>query len=178
MYKIFIPVLNLLMHIFYKGFQHEGMSRKKLLKLLFIQKIIGFNRKVPWPVHPTSFVKGYENITPGTKAPGLAMGVYIDGRNGIILEDNVRIGPKVSIISRDHQLDDYNSYKEEQPIRIGRNSLLTTGCIILPGVELGEHTVVAAGAVVTKSFPEGHQVLAENPARVIKNLGAYTGNST
>jgi acetyltransferase-like isoleucine patch superfamily enzyme len=43
----------------------------------------------------------------------------------------------------------------------------------LPGVELGPHTVVAAGAVVTKSFPEGNQLLVGNPARIIKNIGDY-----
>jgi acetyltransferase-like isoleucine patch superfamily enzyme len=37
--------------------------------------------------------------------------------------------------------------------------------IILPGVELGPHTVVGAGAVVTHSFPKGHCVLVGVPAR-------------
>lgn len=101
------------------------------------------------------------------------MGCYIDGRNGIVLGDNVWVGPRVSIISMDHDLLDYTQYKTERPIRIGKNSLLTTNSIVLPGVELGPHTVVAAGAVVTKSFPEGNQVLAGNPARVIKQLPNY-----
>ena len=44
------------------------------------------------------------------------------------------------------------------------------GAIILPGVTLGDFTIVAAGAVVTKSFPDGHVVLGGNPAKVIKHL--------
>ena len=51
--------------------------------------------------------------------------------------------------------------------------------VILPGVELGEKTVVGAGAVVTKSFKEGHCVIGGNPAKLIKKLEvnhAYTEN--
>jgi acetyltransferase-like isoleucine patch superfamily enzyme len=77
-----------------------------------------------------------------------------------------------------HNLIDYNQYDIDEPIRIGRNSLLTAGCIILPGVQLGEHTVVAAGAVVTKSFPEGNQLLAGVPASIVKKLGQYTTINT
>ena len=42
--------------------------------------------------------------------------------------------------------------------------------VILPGVTLGEHTVVGAGSVVTKSFPDGHCVIAGNPAIIIRSL--------
>ena len=149
-------------------------SVKKMFLIFFMQKIIGVNRKVPWPVHFTSFVKSHENIKKKTaKNPGAAPGCYIDGRNGIIIEENVWIGPNVSIISQNHSLTKYTNYKKANPIKIGKNSLLTTGCIILPEVELGEHTIVAAGAVVTKSFPEKNQVLAGNPAKVIKVIDDY-----
>jgi acetyltransferase-like isoleucine patch superfamily enzyme len=47
--------------------------------------------------------------------------------------------------------------------------------VILPGVELGPHTILAAGAVVTKSFKEGNQVLAGVPAQVVKKLDVYQG---
>ena len=42
--------------------------------------------------------------------------------------------------------------------------------VILPGVTLGDFTVVGAGSVVTKSFPEGYCVIAGNPAKQIKTL--------
>ncbi len=131
------------------------------------------NSHVPWPVHWTSEVKGFEKIQRGTETPGSTLGCYIDGRNGIIIEENVWIGPRVSIISMNHDLFDYNLYLNTNPIRIGRNSLILTSSIILPGVELGSHTVVAAGAVVTKSFHEGNLLIGGNPAVVIKKLDDY-----
>jgi acetyltransferase-like isoleucine patch superfamily enzyme len=42
--------------------------------------------------------------------------------------------------------------------------------VILPGVVLGDHTIVGAGAVVTKSFPEGYCIIAGVPAKVIKTI--------
>ncbi len=42
--------------------------------------------------------------------------------------------------------------------------------VILPGVQLGDYTVVGAGTVVTKSFPKGRCVIAGNPAKVIKEF--------
>jgi len=149
-------------------------SVKKLFIIFFMQKIIGINRKVPWPVHFTSQIKNYKKISKTTgKNPGDSIGCYIDANNGIIIKENVWIGPKVSIISKNHSLTNYTEYKEYPPVIIGKNSLLLTNCVILPGVELGEHTVVAAGAVVTKSFPDKNQLLGGNPAKLIKTLPSY-----
>jgi len=174
MKRALLWVLNLLFFRWaYPGFNYRLFPTRKLLKCLIAQKVFGINRRVPWPVHWTSEVKGYNRIQRGTETPGSMMGCYIDGRNGIELGQNVWIGPKVSIISMDHDLSDYTKYKAEEPIRIGDNSLLTTSCIILPGVQLGPHTVVAAGAVGTKSFPEGNQIIAGNPARVIRTIPPY-----
>ena len=98
------------------------------------------------------------------------MGCYIDARNGIIIEENVFIGPKVSLISMNHDKDNLDKYVDATPIILHKNCWLATNATILAGVELGEHTVVAAGAVVTKSFPDGNQMLAGNPATMVKKL--------
>ena len=47
--------------------------------------------------------------------------------------------------------------------------------VILPGVTLGDHTIVGAGSVVTKSFPDGDCVIAGNPARMIRRLNSLEG---
>lgn len=139
-----------------------------------MQKIVGINRKVPWPVHFTSQIKNHKKIVKLTsKNPGSALGCYIDADNEITIGENVWIGPKVSIISKNHTSGNFEKYKKYPPIIIGKNSLLLTSCVILPGVKLGEHTVVAAGSVVTKSFPEKDQLIGGNPAKLIKKLEQY-----
>lgn len=149
-------------------------SVKKMFIIFFMQKIIGINRDVPWPVHFTSQIKSPQNITKQTnKNPGGSINNYIDARNGVVFGENVWIGPGISIISQNHSLTNYLEYRKAKPIIIKKNSILSANCILLPEVELGEHTIVAAGAVVTKSFPEKNQVLVGNPARVIKIIGDY-----
>ena len=49
--------------------------------------------------------------------------------------------------------------------------------VILPGVSLGDHTIVGAGSVVTKSFQEGNCVIAGNPAKVIRYLNESDGRT-
>ncbi|MEM9433435.1 MAG: acyltransferase [Pseudomonadota bacterium] len=50
--------------------------------------------------------------------------------------------------------------------RIGQNCFIGGRAMILPGVEIGDHCIVGAGSVVTKSVPAGH-VVAGNPAKII-----------
>ncbi len=155
------------------GFANPQFSARLLLKHLIIQKVFRINAHVPWPVHWTSSIAAPEKIDPGTRAPGLSHGCHIDGRNGIIFGKNVWVGPRVSIISMNHDIRNYHRYVPEDPIIIGDNCWIGTNAIILPGVRLGNHVVVAAGAVVTKSFPQDDILLAGVPARIIKHLPPY-----
>ncbi len=156
-------------------YQFQHLSGRVLLARGIVQKIFRINAHVPWPVHFTTQVLCPEKIEIGSRTPGGAMGCFIDGRNGIKIGHNVWIGPRVTIISQDHENDNFNNYKIEDPISIGSNCILCTNAIILPSVKLGEHTIVAAGAIVTRSFPEGNVILAGNPAKVVRKLKSYSG---
>lgn len=158
-----------------EGFYGKDLSLILVLRAVFFQKILGFNRAVLWPVHWTSKIACPQKIDRGTRYPGLSMGCHIDGRNGIKFGKNVWVGPRVSIISMNHDPNNFHNYIESGPVLIGDNCWLGANAVILPEVELGEHTIVAAGSVVTKSFKEGNQVLAGVPARVVKRLGDYEG---
>lgn len=148
------------------------------LKCVIIQKILRINSHVNWPVHWTSQIRAPENISRGTRFPGLSIGCYIDGRNGISIGKNTWIGPRVSLISMSHDTNNFKEYLKSTPIVIGDNCWLATNVTILSGVEIGNHTIVASGAVVTKSFPNGNQILAGVPAKVVKTINDYNSNDS
>lgn len=67
---------------------------------------------------------------------------------------------------------DYNLHpmwlkRIDRPVKIGKHVWIGTGAIILPGVDIGDYSVVGAGAVVNRHVPEG-AIVAGNPARIIK----------
>ena len=61
-------------------------------------------------------------------------------------------------------------YQFNLPVRIGRNCWLGAGVIVLPGITIGDNTVVGAGSVVTRDLPSG-VVAAGNPCRVLREIG-------
>jgi len=156
-----------------KGFINESFGVNVLMRQFIIQKVFRINSSVPWPVHYSSRVIAPEKMKRGSRFPGLSMQCYFDARNGIELGQNVWVGPKVNIVSMNHDTSNYTQYIPTDKILIRDNCWLGANSTILPGVILGEHTVVAAGAVVTKSFPGGDQIIGGNPARVIKSLPPY-----
>jgi len=89
---------------------------------------------------------------------------------GITIEDDVLIGPKVSLITENHPLNP----KERKgltgkPILIKKNAWIGANATILPGVTIGENAVVAAGAVVSKDVPD-NTIVGGIPAKFIKNV--------
>ena len=140
------------------------------LRCWFFQKILGFNRKAYWPVHFRSTINMYKNIYVGIgSAPGLSPGCYIQGIGKIYIGNFVGIGPNVGILSGTHQIFDLRKYKQDTVI-IGDYCWIGMGSVILPGVELGEYTIVQAGSVVKDSFLEGYCVIGGNPAKLIKKF--------
>ncbi len=149
----------------------SGTAAPITFRIWFFQKILGFNRRAYWPVSPTSRISDCDKIKIGIgTAPGLSPGCYIQGLNGIELGDYSLVGPNVCIVSASHSIFDYFEHEKCEPIRIGRYCWIGANSVVLPGVTLGDHTVVAAGAVVTESFPKGYCVVAGVPAKRIKSI--------
>lgn len=136
------------------------------------QKILnkGGNKDAYWPVHYTSDVVDPYNILVGIDvSPGLMRGCYIQGKGGIEIGDYTQIASNVVIVSANHDVYDSRNHISAKVI-IGKYCWLGAGCKIMPGVTLGDFTIVGAGAVVTKSFPEGYCILGGVPAKKIKDL--------
>ncbi len=90
----------------------------------------------------------------------------------ITIGDDVQIGPNVQLLTPTHPLEAEPrraKWESARPIAIGDNVWLGGGVIVLPGVSIGENTVVGAGAVVTRDLP-ADVVAVGNPARVVRQL--------
>ncbi len=140
----------------------------------FKQKVLnwGGNKAAYWPVHWTSKVYNADKITVGVDAyPGYNGGAYITGVGGLEIGNYCVFAKNIVIVTANHSLYDSRIHIP-QPVKIGDYCWMGAGAKIMPGVVLGDYTIVAAGCVVTKSFSEGYCVLAGVPAKVIKKLDA------
>jgi len=166
-------IRNILLHSPFKGIYEDGLIRE--FRLLFVnwifQRVFGINGDIPWSVHFTSRVTNPDKITLGKgvkKSFAVSSGCYIQGGNGIIIQEGTIFAPGVKIISANHGIEgDNRGWTPSVPIEIGKHCWIGANAIILPGVVLGDNVVVGAGAVVTHSFP-GSTVLAGVPAKVVR----------
>ncbi|QVN17707.1 sugar O-acetyltransferase [Burkholderia pyrrocinia] len=90
---------------------------------------------------------------------------------GLAIGDDVMIGPNVSLITSGHPVEPSRrrDFVVAKPIVIERNVWIGAGATIIGGVTVGEHSVVAAGAVVTKDVPP-NTLVGGNPATVIRSI--------
>ena len=102
-------------------------------------------------------------------------GNYFQAFNGgkIIIGKGTWIAKNVGIITVNHDIYNPDLHQEPKNVILGESCWVGMNAMILPGVVLGPHTVVGAGSVVTKSFPDGYCVIAGNPAKKIKDLKLY-----
>ena len=86
----------------------------------------------------------------------------------------VMMGTDVTIITRNHRFDRTDipmmeqGFEEERPVYIGNDVWIGDRVLILPGVHIGDGSIIAAGAVVTKDVPP-YSIVAGVPARKIRD---------
>ena len=90
----------------------------------------------------------------------------------ITIGNNVFIAPNVCIITEEHAMDVEQrvaGLEYTHPVTIGDNVWICTGALILPGVTIGEGSIIGAGSVVAKDIPPKCLAVG-NPCKVIRKL--------
>lgn len=119
--------------------------------------------------------KGYKSIRIGENTH-INYCAMLDGRNGIVIGDNVDIGEYVKIWSLEHDPNSNEHATRGKCTRIGDHAWIAPWSILMPGVKIGRGAVVAGGAVVTRDVPP-LAIVGGVPARIIgwrKNDLRYT----
>lgn len=110
-------------------------------------------------------------IRPGTM-------LFADSRengSGITIEDDVLIGSGVHMYVNNHRYDNkelcisQQGHYPSKPIVVKKGSWIGANTVLLPGVIIGNNSVIGAGSIVTKNIPD-FVVAAGSPARVLKEL--------
>lgn len=104
---------------------------------------------------------------------GIAANAFIAMRGKVEIGSNTIFGPNVSIHAENHNFSDIDKPIKLQGatrkgVKIGEDCWIGSKAVILDGVTIGSHSIIAAGAVVTKDVPE-YSIVGGVPAKVIKS---------
>lgn len=180
MKKFFIIISKIIMPFFYskdflKGrwFDQSTKGWRWCWRSLFMQKVVGYNRRIPFPVSHRNNIGSSENLKfhPDDMNNFQNFGCYFQNFGGLIdIGKGTYIAPNVGIITQNHSIINLDKHTEAKDVIIGEKCWIGMNSMILPGTILGDNTIVGAGSVVTKSFIEGNCVLVGNPAKILKKI--------
>lgn len=102
------------------------------------------------------------------------IGIHCTVIGPVCIGHHVNLAQGITVTALNHNFEDTSKRIDEQgistkPVVIGDDVWIGANAVILPGVKIGTHSIVAAGAVVTKDVPE-YSLVAGVPAKVIKKL--------
>ncbi|MES2276350.1 MAG: DapH/DapD/GlmU-related protein [Bacteroidota bacterium] len=181
-YKNFVnPFLKIFGGLFFekkylrgKYFDSNYQGWKWVFRSIITQKILGNNRHVKWPVSNGIAIDNPNGIyfDPDDLNNFQHFGCYYSNTNGgiITIGKGTWIAPNVGIVTTNHKIGNLSSHEPPDNVTIGLDCWIGMNAVILPGVVLGNKTIVGAGSVVTKSFPDGNCVIVGNPAKLVKKL--------
>ena len=147
----------------------EAEKRQNMLKEMFAE--IGEGCYIEPPLHSNW---GGRHVHFGKNVYANFNLTLVDDTH-IYVGDYTMIGPNVTIATAGHPILPAlreKAYQYNASVRIGKNCWLGAGVILLPGVTVGDNTVIGAGSVVTKNLPSG-VVAVGNPCRVLREVNEH-----
>ena len=147
----------------------EQEKREKMLKEMFAE--IGEGCYIEPPLHANW---GGHHVHFGKYVYANFNLTLVDDTH-IYVGDYTMLGPNVVLATAGHPILPElreQAYQYNMPVRIGRNCWLGAGVIVLPGVTIGDNTVIGAGSVVTKDIP-ANVVAVGNPCRVLREINEH-----
>ncbi len=145
----------------------EGEKRRALLREMFAE--LGVNCYIEPPLH-ANWAGRHAHFGDGVYAN---FNLTLVDDTDIYVGAHTMLGPNVVLAAGSHPILPELREKGMQfnmPVRIGENCWLGAGVIVLPGVTIGDRSVIGAGSVVTKDIP-ADVVAAGNPCRVLRTIG-------
>jgi acetyltransferase-like isoleucine patch superfamily enzyme len=145
-----------------------------------MQKIVGFNRRVPWPVHFTTLIYDWQKIEKGICCdPGDNPGIYINASGGLKFGNDIEIGPNTAITTVNHDKYDYRKVGFKKGVVIGNHVWIGSHCVITAGVTIGDNVVIGAGCVIREDIPSNVTVLAgSGTLKLISKTKTYEWDCT
>lgn len=146
---------------------HEYHKREELLKKMFAE--IGEGCYIEPPLH-ANWAGHFVHMGAGVYAN---CNLTLVDDTAIFIGDHTMIGPNVTIATAAHPILPSIRKKGIQynvPVHIGKNCWFGAGVVVLPGVTIGDNTVVGAGSVVTKDLP-ANVVAVGDPCKVLRPIG-------
>ncbi|WP_305067721.1 sugar O-acetyltransferase [Membranihabitans maritimus] len=134
-----------------------------------LSQITGFDIDESTAVFPPLYLNYGKNTKIGKNVFINFNCVFLD-LGGITIEDHVLIAPKVSLLSEGHPISPESRHSlVPGHIHIKKNAWIGANATILQGVTIGENSVVAAGAVVSKDVPD-NTIVGGIPAKILKSI--------
>ncbi|MDR1763319.1 MAG: acyltransferase [Dysgonamonadaceae bacterium] len=175
-------ILKPLIHWAYPQFRRQKgyATYRWVFKEYFVmQKILGFNRSIPWPVHFTSVVIDWKKIEKGICCdPGDNRGTYINASGGLHFGNNVNMGPNLVIVTTNHDKYDDRKTGFRRGVTIGDNVWIGANCVITAGVSIGDNVTIGAGCVIRKNIPSNVTVFARPDSLEMKPKRDYEWDCT
>ena len=147
----------------------ESEKRQELLKEMFAE--IGEDCYIEPPFHANW---GGKHVHFGKCVYANFNFTAVDDTH-IYVGDYTMFGPNVILATAGHPILPklrQEAYQYNMPVHIGKNCCLGAGVIVLPGVTIGDNTVIGAGSVVTKDIPS-NVVAVGNPCRVLREINEH-----